>query len=98
VSPGHRAPLNVVHNEAESCFEAYVDGLQCRADYHRAGDTLFVTHTQVPPMLEGRGIAAAIVRAVFDHAAAHGLRVAPRCSYVHAWVRRHPEFADRVAR
>ncbi len=49
-----------------------------------------VYHTEVPPALEGRGIAGQIVRAVFEHAAGNGLRVRPTCSYVRAWALRHP--------
>jgi uncharacterized protein len=54
-------------------------------------------HTEVAPHLEGRGIAAALVRAAFDHAAAAGFKVLPACSYVHAYVRRHPETQSLLA-
>jgi predicted GNAT family acetyltransferase len=32
-----------------------------------------------------------MVKAALDHARAHGLKVAPVCSYVRAYMRRHPE-------
>ena len=53
--------------------------------------TMVIVHTEVPPTLEGRGIAAALVRAAFAYAREHGLKVMPACSYVRAYVRRHPE-------
>ena len=81
----------VRHEPAASRFVAMVDGMACRADYRLDGDVMTVFHTEVPRALEGRGIAGRIVRAVFDHAAAHGLRVRPSCSYVRTWARRHPE-------
>jgi predicted GNAT family acetyltransferase len=52
-------------------------------------------HTEVPPALEGRGIAGQLVRVAFDYASAHELKVVPGCSYVQAWAKRHPE-AQRV--
>ncbi len=52
---------------------------------------MLIVHTEVPPQLEGRGIAAALVRAAFEHAEPPGFKVVPACSYVRAYVRRHPE-------
>ena len=83
--------VDVRHNEAASRFEASVEGLLCVASYHRDGDVLRMYHTEVPASLEGRGIAAELVRAALAHATANGLRIDPRCSYVRAYMRRHPE-------
>ncbi|ODT34527.1 MAG: GNAT family N-acetyltransferase [Lautropia sp. SCN 70-15] len=90
--------VEVRHNEAASRFEATVEGLLCRADYRLDGGTMRVFHTEVPRALEGRGIAAGLVRAAFDHAAQHGLKVDPVCSYVRVWARRHPEVEGLLAR
>lgn len=90
-SSSARADVTVEHDAAHSRFLAVVDGLDCVAEYRLAGDVLRMTHTEVPPALEGRGIAGALVRAAFDHAARHGLKVQPLCSYVRGYVQRHPE-------
>lgn len=86
--------IQVRHDPAASRFEAIVEGLLCRADYRMEGDRMVVFHTEVPPPLEGRGIAAVLVQAVFEHARAQGLKVVPACGYVRAWARRHPEIAQ----
>ena len=86
-----RTSIDVRHNPVASRFEATVDGLLCRADYDLVAGVLRIHHTEVPFALEGRGIAAAIVRAAFAHATANGLKVEPRCSYVRTYMRRHPE-------
>ena len=83
--------VDVRHNEAASRFEATVEGLLCVASYHRDGDVLRMYHTEVPAALEGRGIAAQLVRAACAHATANGLGIDPRCSYVRAYMQRHPE-------
>ena len=95
--PDAARPADVIHHPGRGCFELRVRGLSCRADYRRVGDVLVVHHTEVPPPLEGRGLAAVLVQAVFDHAAAQSLRVQPRCSYVSAWARRHPEVQPLLA-
>jgi hypothetical protein len=86
-----RLPPEVRHNEAASRFEATVDGLLCRADYRMAEGAMRIVHTEVPRALEGRGIAAQLVRAALAHAEASGLRVEPACGYVRAYMRRHPD-------
>lgn len=89
----NRSPANVVvtHNAAAARFEARVDGWLCRCDYVLADGVMVLLHTEVPPAVEGRGVAARLVQAAFEHAAAQGLKLRPRCSYVLAYVKRHPQ-------
>jgi hypothetical protein len=83
--------VSVTHNPSASRFEATVDGELCRADYRLQDGVMRMVHTEVPYRLEGRGIAGRIVAAALDHARAHGLKVVPACSFVRAYMRRHPE-------
>jgi hypothetical protein len=89
--------LAIHHNAGARRFEATVDGMLCRADYRIDGDTMMLVHTEVPAQLEGRGIASALVSAAFKHAGDNGLKVLPMCSYVRAWVQRHPEVNPLLA-
>lgn len=83
--------LDVRHNLGASRFEATVDGQLAYAGYLLVDGTMRMHHTQVPSALEGRGIAGALVRAAMAHASANGLKVEPACSYVRAYMKRHPE-------
>jgi predicted GNAT family acetyltransferase len=87
----------ITHRPEASCFEAAFDEGLAVCAYRRQGNLLLVTHTEVPPRLEGRGIAAALVKAALDWARAEGLRVRPLCSYVAAYMRRHPQTQDLLA-
>ena len=84
----------VRHNPAASRFETEIEAHLCVADYRVAGGVMTMTHTYVPPVLEGHGIAAALVGAALAHARAADLRVRPSCSYVARYMRRHPETLD----
>ena len=90
-------PADVVHRPERRRFELTIDGRVCHADYLLDGTEMTVHHTEVPPALRGRGLAAVVVQAVFDHAASNGLTVRPLCSYVRAWTRRHPEVSAMLA-
>ncbi len=48
-------------------------------------------------MAEGQGIAGAITRHALDYSREQGWKVIPRCPYVVAWIKRHPEYQDLVA-
>jgi len=83
--------LHIEHNSAAGRFEARIDGWLCRCDYRMVDGVMHLVHTEVAPALEGRGVAAALVRAALAWAAEQQLKVRPRCSYVRAHMQRHPE-------
>jgi len=94
---GIAGAIRVVHNVAASRFETEVGGHLCVAAYDLDGGVLRMTHAAVPRALEGRGIAAALVHAALAHARDEGLKVAPACSYVRAYMRHHSETQDLLA-
>lgn len=84
------------HSDARR-FELAVDDAIAFVDYRRAGDVLVLTHAEVPPRLEGRGVGSRLVRAVLEHVRARGERVVPRCPFVARYIERHPEYRDLLA-
>ncbi len=87
-------PAAVVHRPEASRFELRLDSGLGLCVYRRDGQLRLLTHTEVPAAAEGRGIAARLVQATLDWARSEGLRVRPLCSYVAAYMRRHPETQD----
>ncbi len=85
---------SVTHNPAAARFESLVDGHLALCSYRRAGPVLVLHHTEVPAALQGQGVAAALVAGALQWAREQGLRVRPSCSYVAAYMRRHPETQD----
>ena len=85
--------LTIEHLPHQGRFQTVVDGHLGVCDYRLEGSVMHMTHTEVAPELEGRGIAAALVRAALDHAKAAGLKVNPLCWYVRSYLQRHPETA-----
>jgi len=92
--PASDGVLDVRHNPSAGSFEADVEGGVARADYRMQGNVMRLVHTEVPMSAEGRGVAGQLVRAALDHARQQGLQVAPMCSYVRAYMQRHPETHD----
>ena len=92
-----RAPITVTHLPEASRFQARIEQQLALCEYRRHGDIVAFTHTEVPPALEGQGIAGALVAAALAWCRDEGLRVQPLCSYVALYMRRHPETLDLMA-
>jgi len=86
--------LDIHHNTAASRFEAAVGDGIAECVYRPSPGLMNIVHTEVPPRSEGRGVAAALVKAALAHARAQGWRVRASCSYVRSYMRRHPETQD----
>lgn len=87
---------DIQHNYDESRFETKVDDQLCVLDYTLDNGVIAMNRVLVPPPVEGRGIAGALTRHALDHSREQGWRVIPRCPYVAAWIKRHPDYADLV--
>ncbi|HEY8901113.1 MAG TPA: GNAT family N-acetyltransferase [Chthoniobacterales bacterium] len=85
---------DVRHDAEKGRFEREFSGRMAVLDYHIREGRMVITHTFVPPEMRGGGIAGELVKRALEHARAEGLRVVPQCSYVDAYLRRHPEYAS----
>ncbi|WP_293666293.1 GNAT family N-acetyltransferase [uncultured Parabacteroides sp.] len=83
----------ITHYPEKNRFETTLDGVTAFVQYRLSGDRLDIIHTIVPPAIEGRGVAAALVKYAYDYAIEHGMKPLATCSYAVAWLHRHPEYA-----
>jgi hypothetical protein len=60
--------FQVVHNEKRQQFELVAENRKSLLVYHRTPGVIIFDHTEVPPELEGQGIAAKMTRAALDFA------------------------------
>jgi uncharacterized protein len=66
-------------------------------EYMIMGGKIFLTHTEVPKELEGKGIGSAIVKLALEETEARGLKLIPLCPFVAAYIKRHPEWSRILA-
>ena len=93
-SAGTPAAEAVRDNAALSRFELPLDGAVAVLDYTRRGQVLALNHAGVPGAFEGRGVGSRLVGGALALIRARGERMIPRCSFVVAYLQRHPEFDD----
>ena len=77
----------IIHQPEQKLFKTEVDGRTAFVQYRLIGDSLDI----VPQPIEGRGIAAALVKAAYAYALANGMKPKATCSYAVKWLERHPE-------
>ncbi|MGG5818384.1 GNAT family N-acetyltransferase [Falsiroseomonas sp. HW251] len=86
----------VTDNATGHRFEMPVGDEVAFVEYRRDGATLVLTHTEVPEALNGQGVGSRLARGVLDLLRAQGRRAASECSFVNAYVKRHPDYRDVV--
>jgi len=90
-------PSPVRDNAARSRFELDADGVVSFMNYRLAGMVMSLDHTETPLAARGRGLASRLVQGALDQIRARGLKIAPRCPFVRAYVDRHPDYQDLLA-
>jgi uncharacterized protein len=88
----------IVHVPEKSRYELRLDGrLVGLAAYRRSDGRMAITHTEVDPSCEGRGLGSRLAAAALDDAASEGLEVAPLCPFIAYYIQKHPEYERLVA-
>jgi hypothetical protein len=85
----------IADNVEKRRFEADLgDGSFAIAEYRLRDGRITFTHTEVPAAHGGQGIGTALVRFALNWARERGLRVAPICPFVAAYIKAHSREQD----
>lgn len=86
--------MEVLHDKKNNRFVINIDGLDSFVEYSLNEKEMNLYHTYTPPQLRGKGLAEKVVRAAIEYAKENKLKVIPSCSYVAAFMQRHPEYSE----
>jgi hypothetical protein len=87
----------IVDAPEQSRYEARIDGeLAGILEYVLKHGRLALSHTEVLPDFEGRGVASRLAKFGLDDARRRELGVIVICPFVRSYVQRHPEELDIV--
>ena len=79
--------IAVTNNRDRERYEITVDGeLAGFSEYRGGGPVLAITHTEIDPRFEGRGLGSRLVAEELDDVRAQGLHVLPVCPFVQAFL------------
>lgn len=87
-----------VHNNPDANrYEAIVDDeLAGFAVYRLTPGRVVFVDTEVRNIYQGQGVGSALAKAALDDVRRQGKQVAPLCSFIAAYIRRHPDYVDLV--
>ena len=84
------APAEPAHDEANARYELRMEGrVVAHAQYHREGDAVVFTHTEVDEGHEGQGLGSQLAAFALDDVRSRGLKALPRCSFIAGYIARH---------
>lgn len=89
----------LIHNEEKHQYEFHIGNFTPRIEYsqNNSGE-VYLTHTEVPRALTGKGIGTQLVRKVLEDIKEKELRLVPLCPFVATYIHRHPEWKKIVLR
>jgi len=91
--------LDLQHDETAGKYYVLVDGQEAHVTYEKVSDRTFdLHHTFVPEELRGQSIAQEMVGKVLDDIKAKGNDFIPSCPFIEAYVEKHPQYREIVAR
>ena len=80
-------------NTEKKQYELHVGDLTPKIEYikHKNGE-IYLTHTEVPSALEGKGIGSQLVEQALKDIERQGLRLVPLCPFVAGYIQKHPDW------
>jgi len=85
-------------NEEKKRFEFEVEGHTAFIEYIIDKDNImYLTHTEVPNALGGKGVGKAIVDKTLNYIKDNGFTLAPLCPFVAAYLKRNPGWQSILA-
>ncbi len=88
----------ITRNDERKRFELEAEGHTAFIEFLIDKDhVMYLTHTEVPKALEGKGIGKNIVEQTLNYLKDNNFKLAPLCPFVAAYLKRHPEWKDILA-
>jgi uncharacterized protein len=88
---------NVRDNTQLNRFELDTEGHISFVEYRRHGKVVTMTHAEVPPALNGRGIGSELAKGALDLVRQQQETVVPQCPFINSYIKRHAVFQDLLA-
>lgn len=83
----------LIDNAERHRYEFHIDNYIPLIEYTKTKNgEIYLTHTEVPEALEGKGIGSRLVEAVLKDIEQKGLRLVPLCSFIASYIQKHPDW------
>ncbi len=86
----------IINNKKLMHFEIHSENEIAFLEYRFYKNDIAFMHTEVPAVLEGKGVASALAQYAFQFAKEHKKPVMVYCPFVAAYLKRHPELKEQL--
>lgn len=91
--------MEFIVNYDKKRFELHTEGSFAFIDYILNNENvMFLTHTEVPKELGGKGIGKILVQHSLEYLKENNYKLAPLCPFVAAYVKKNPEWGFLLAK
>src|SRR5262245_29865265 len=99
MAEGTAAPVEITDVPARRRYELTIDGDVAGYMEYRdvSGGRRILTHTEVLPAYEGRGLGGKLARHALEDARGANRPTTVKCPFVRSWLERHDEYDDLLA-
>lgn len=89
----------LIDNADKKQYEFHVGDKIVKIEYIKSNSgEIYLTHTEVPVSLEGRGLGSQIISKVLPDIEKQGLRLVPLCPFVAGYIQKNPDWKRIVMR
>lgn len=83
----------LIDNEGRHQYEFHIEKYIAKIEYIKSKNgEIYLTHTEVPVPLGGKGIGSKLVEKVLEDIEKKELRLVPLCPFVAGYIHKHPEW------
>ncbi|WP_164718197.1 GNAT family N-acetyltransferase [Colwellia sp. Arc7-635] len=80
----------LIHNKKASQYEYHIDGSIAYITYDEQNGNMHLTHTIVPEVLAGKGLAKTLLEAVLEEIKKDNKKAVAQCSYIVKYLEKNP--------
>lgn len=94
-----RENYELIDNSPENRYEFRIGEEIAKIEYIKTkNNEIYLTHTEVPVSLEGRGIGSQLIEKTLQNIELQELRLVPLCPFVAGYIQKHPDWRRIVMR
>lgn len=83
----------LIDNTENHQYEFHIGKLVPKIEYIKSKNReIYLTHTEVPVQLEGKGVGSQLVEKVLKDIERQELRLVPLCPFVAGYIKKHPDW------
>jgi len=86
----------LIDNEELKQYEFHIEEFIPRIEYIKAKNQIFLTHTEIPNFLAGKGVGAKLVKQALEDIKQKDLTLVPLCPFVALYIKRHQKWRKLV--